>query len=509
MNHRISTLLIACVLMAQAFPTSLRAEFFKIEGISACLQKPKDGAGIYTDQYAAPLPPPPPRTKPAAAVFQPSVVVSLTTHDPIAATNTYVHGYFYDERGQLTRTCTNPAVALPGKQSMPVFFHKEAPAKVFFQIPKELLNTDWKFVAVFGDKDEASAAAYPSTKSPSSFTYPEKKLVETFRPKEVRRPFFVDPLVEYVAKSSLIGAKHPKVTLFLRMPKGITNTADLKGVLVISVIWTGIDVARTQMKRVDMEGDYQGLFKYANDHKLAIIAWGGPGHHWDPSKNYDAMADKAERALDQDLDEVADTWEKGVKELIEKYHIPPKDYLLWGMCRSAQWAHRLCLRKPDYFLGCYMLIPGSFDKPTPEASKVLWCLCTGELYGGYENALKWYKECRALYYPMIFKAYEGLGHSVSNRSSREMAFKFFDFALTQKDARDQYDKMMESRIDRMRYESSGQAQGPWPEVFKHPPYYGDIVNQEVYPSDQVEMIPAGFRTPLPTKELADYWLTGK
>ena len=156
-----------------------------------------------------------------------------------------------------------------------------------------------------------------------------------------------------------------------------------------------------------------------------------------------------------------------------------------------------------------MLIPGSFDKPTPEASKVLWCLCTGELYGGYENALKWYKECRALNYPMIFKAYEGLGHSVSNRSSREMAFKFFDFALTKKDARDQYDKMMGSRIDRMRYESSGQAQGPWPEVFKRPPYYGDIVNQEVYPADQVEMIPAGFRTPLPTKELADFWINGK
>ena len=506
MNLRISTLLAVCVLMLQAFTATLQAEFFKIEGVAACLQKPKDGSAVYQDQYSPPLPR---EMKPVAASFQPSVVVSLTTHDPIAATNTYVHGYFYDEKEQLIRTCTNPAVALADKKSMPVFFNKEAPAKVFFQIPKELLNTDWKFVAVFGDKDEASAAAYPSTKAPSSFTYPEKKLVETFRPKEVRRPFFVDPLVEYVAKSAVPGAKHPNVTLFLRMPKGVTDTGDLKGVLVISVIWTGIDVARVQMKMVDMEGDYQGLFKYANEHQLAIIAWGGPGHHWDPSKNYDAMTNKAERALDQDLDEVADTWEKGVKELIEKYHIPPKDYLLWGMCRSAQWAHRLCLRKPDYFLGCYMLIPGSFDKPTPEASKVLWCLCTGELYGGYENALKWYKECRALNYPMIFKAYEGLGHSVSNRSSREMAFKFFDFALTKKDARDQYDKMMGSRIDRMRYESSGQAQGPWPEVFKRPPYYGDIVNQEVYPADQVEMIPAGFRTPLPTKELADFWINGK
>lgn len=505
MNLRIITQLVACMLMVQVFAPQLHAEFFKIEGVAACLQKPKDGSAVYQDQYAPLLPPPPPGTKPAAAIFQPSVVVSLTTHDPIAATNTYVHGYFYDEKGYLNRTCTNPAVALAGKRSMPVFFNKEAPSKVFFQIPKELLNTDWKFVAVFGDKDEAAAAAYPFTKSPSSFSYPEKKLVETSHPKEVRRPFFVDPLVEYVAKSAVPGAKHPKVTLFLRMPKGVTDTADLKGVLVISVIWTGIDVARVQMKMVDMEGDYQGLFKYANEHQLAIIAWGGPGHHWDPSKNYDAMTNKAERALDQDLDEVADTWEKGVKELIEKYRIPPKDYLLWGMCRSAQWAHRLCLRKPDYFLGCYMLIPGSFDKPTPEASKVLWCLCTGELYGGYENALKWYKECRALNYPMIFKAYEGLGHSVGNRSSREMAFKFFDFALTQKDARDQYDKMMESRIDRMRYESSGQAQGPWPEVFKRPPYYGDIVNQEVYPADQVEMIPAGFRTPLPTKELADFW----
>lgn len=497
-----------CLLALWVVPTS-RAGFFSIQRIEPLLQKPKDGTGVYADQYAPPLLP---GDKPPGPAFQPSVAVLLSTRDPISATNTYVHGYFYDEGGQLTRSCTAPAAAIVArgvKQSVPMFFNKEVPSRVFFQIPKELLNRNWKFVAVFGDKDEATAAAYPLTRSPSSFSYPEKQLVEAFRPKEVQRQIFIDPLVEYVAKSYIVAAKHPKVTLFLKMPKGISDPAKLKGLLVISVIWTGIDVARVQMKKVDMEGDYQGLFKYANDHQLAIIAWGGPGHHWDPTKNHDAMTNKAERALDQDLDEVADTWEKGVKELVAMYHLPSKNYLLWGMCRSAQWAHRLCLRKPDYFLGCYMLIPGSFDKPTPEGSKVLWCLCTGEQYAGYENSLKWYKECRAMNYPIMYKAYVGLGHSVGNKSSREMAFKFFDFALTQKDAREQYDKMQVNRINQMRFQTSGGTLGPWPEAFRNPPYYGDILNQEIYPANQVGMISPGFRTPLPTKVLADFWLTGK
>lgn len=493
----------ALLVLVSLAPNSLHAGFFQIDSVTPILTPPKDGVAVWSDQFA-------PTNKPAIKAFMPALKVSLRPEQNIAAKDVYVRGYFYDQNGTLVRRVDKPSLAGKGSftQSIPGILKNDQINAVFFQFPRELKPIDTHAVIVFGDTNEAVAVTYPEILSESSFNYPEKQLVEDHTLKNIKRKVVVDPLVEYVAKSDVRDAKHPQVTLFLRMPNGVSDPSELQGVLVVCVLWTGLDVARRDMQQPDMAGDYKGLFTYANAHKLAILAWGGPGHHWDPSKNYNAMTQKAERVLDEDLDQVATTWEKGVLEITEKYNLPKKDYLLWGVCRSAQWAQRLCLRKPDYFLATYMLIPGSFDKPTPEASRVIWCLCTGELYGGYQNALKWYKECRTMGYPMLFKAYEGLGHATSGQSLG-MAFKFFDFALTQKTLRDDYDKMMQSRIAQAQLSASGQMDGPWPEIFKHPPYNGDIVNQEVYPADQLELIPEGFRTPLPTKELADYWLNRK
>ena len=291
--------------------------------------------------------------------------------------------------------------------------------------------------------------------------------------------------------------------------KGISSPSDLQGVMSICILYDGIEGTRYHMQQPELDGDYHGLFQYANEHKMAVLAWGGPGRIWDGKKNYNEMDQNAFRNMESRLDDIADTWEKGVLELSEKYGIPKKDFLQWGVCASAQWAHRICLRKPDYFLATYLLIPGSFDQPTPGGSKVLWCFCTGEKYGGYERGLRWYKECREMGYPMIFKAYEGLGHNTQNCQALGMAFKFFDFALTQKALRDQYNAVGQSRVASFQYANAGKDGLSWSPAFQKPLFYGDIVNQEVYPADQMDMIPAGFRTPLPTKELADYWGVNK
>lgn len=481
------------------------AEFFKIESVSAMTAPPRDGISVWYDQQL-------PTNAPAVNGFMPSLEVKLKTEQNIAGKDVYVRGYFYDESGKLLRACPQPSRAgkvRQGGDAMPVIFKKDAMARVFFQIPKELGAMNCHAVIVFGDKDEAVAMTFPQALSESSFDYPEKKLVEDRSPKSVKRKVAVDPLVQYVVRAGNPSAKVREMTLFLRMPDGVSDPSDLQGVLAICMLAGSVDAVKRELQKPEMTGDYDGLFSYANKHKLAMVVWGATSATWDWSRNYNEMTQKAFEGMEGSLNELADLWEKGIVELSEKYSIPQKDYLLWGVCGSAQWAHRLCLRKPDRFLGCYLLIPSSFDKPTPEASKVLWCLCTGELFGGYERAIKWYQECRAMNYPMIFKAFEGLGHNVSNKRSLWMAFKFFDFALTQKSLRDDYERIMSSRIDKMRYEASPQGQGPWSPLFKNPPFYGDIVNQELYPTDQVEMIPAGFRTPLPTKELADYWLTGK
>lgn len=201
---------------------------------------------------------------------------------------------------------------------------------------------------------------------------------------------------------------------------------------------------------------------------------------------------------------MANAWERGVKELAKEYGVPDKDFLLWGACGSAQWAHRLCLRKPEYFLAIGIHIPGSFDKPTVEANKVLWCLTTGELYGGYERAKKFVSECQKLGYPFVFKAIVGLGHA-GHPDATALNFEFFEFALSQKPLRQEFEQTHGSLHHRSELLSRGEALEPWPEIFKSPPFYGDMVNQEIYPADEVDMIPAGFRVPLPSKEIANIW----
>jgi hypothetical protein len=203
---------------------------------------------------------------------------------------------------------------------------------------------------------------------------------------------------------------------------------------------------------------------------------------------------------------VAGAWERGVRELSDKYGIPSKNFLLWGNCGSAQWAARLCLRKPDYFLAVHVHIASSYDKPTPEAAKVLWCLTIGELEGGYERSKRFVAACRELGYPMVYKAIVGLGHA-GHPVATDLGFEFFKFALQQKDKRDALDAANSSNLV-IQTADSGPAQ-PWLEAFKRPPYYGDIVNQELFPSAQVDMIPTGFRIPLPTQELADIWARSK
>jgi hypothetical protein len=178
---------------------------------------------------------------------------------------------------------------------------------------------------------------------------------------------------------------------------------------------------------------------------------------------------------------------------------------LWGLSGSAQYACRLALRKPEYFLAVDAHVPSSFDKPTPEASRILWCLTTGELESGHERSLRFYAQCRALGYPILYKAIVGLGHAASP-IAENLGEKFFAYALTVRDQRLAYDKKQNDPLAQYQMSQASDAPAqPWIESFCQPAFEGDIVNQDMVPYDQADMVPAGFRTPLPTKELADAW----
>lgn len=169
-------------------------------------------------------------------------------------------------------------------------------------------------------------------------------------------------------------------------------------------------------------------------------------------------------------------------------------------CGSAQWAHRLCLRKPEYFQAIYMHVPGSFDVPRQEANRVLWCLTTGELYAGYERANQFVTECRALGFPFIYKAFPEVGHD-KHPDAGPLSFAFFRYALSLCEARNDLDARQKSEAEK----SKGNQRAPWPKDFQEPPLFGDMLNNRVLSISESKRVPPTLLIPLPNKEIADIW----
>ena len=172
MNPRFFTLILACFLFFQVFVPQLHAEFFKIDSVRSVLAVPKDKIGVWHDTKLA--------DRKIDHAFVPCVEVSLHAAENIAAQNLYVRCYFFDKDNKLAKAVADPSPSgdmYNHLKKIPPIIRKDEGARVFFEIPKEVkLNEDWHAVVVYGDKEEATSAAYPMTASASSFDYPERKL---------------------------------------------------------------------------------------------------------------------------------------------------------------------------------------------------------------------------------------------------------------------------------------------------------------------------------------------
>ncbi len=478
--------------------TASSRDFFSIQSVKFLKTPPRDKIGAWKLSD-----PSNPKSK---YLFLPCLEIRCTALENTRSETLIAKAYFYDPSGKLiVRQYPSPS-GIPASRrlyEMPVIFYKDKPDRIFFAIPESVSGTDWKAVVVFGDRQEAVAACYPPSESHFLLDYPEKKLVDARKTRDIARKPAMDPLIEHVVKTR--NPAMPQITLFLRPPKGVSNPDEVRGVLAICILSSGVEKMRRELQKEEMPGDYAGLLSFANKEKLAILAWGSRGL-WNAQMNHDDLVKEEAKEIDKSFDLVAAAWEQGVKELCLNYGIPDRNFLLWGSCGSAQWAHRLCLRKPEYFLAIAIHIPGSFDRPTDAARKVLWCLTTGELYGGYERSKRFVNECQQLGYPIVFKAIPGLGHA-GHPDASALTFEFLRFALTQKDGRIRLDEQSANALaSRTIREESG---GPWPDAFRDAPFYGDCVNQEMFPAAQKEMIPEGFRIPLPTARIAKIWENGK
>lgn len=485
---RIIILLFVCSLpVARA-----ASDFFQIKKLTFLAKEQQDGTGIWVLGD---------KKKKTPDVFVPCLEATLKTESTIRSDGLTMKAYFFDVDDKQVGPALQPEAAfhepkLRGKPyAQPVILYGEKPASIFFRIPKSLLekNAKWSAVVVFGDKKEASAKALPDGLL-LGYDFPERTLVSAAPPPVSRRVPIPEPVIEHAVLTR--NPKQPKITLFLRFPNGIKDASEVKGVLAMCLLANNVGEIRRKLEQKN-PADYGGLFQYADRKGFAILCWGAQTL-WRPDASYDELERETNKELDRGFDEVAAAWERGVGDLHEKYGIPTQGFLLWGVCASAQWAHRLVLRKPDHFLAAYIHIPSSFDKPTPEAAKVMWLLTSGELDGGYQHGIRWYADCREAGYPIIYKAIVNLGHAGSPIADN-LGMKFFDYALTLQAQREEVDKKWKPSP------TGDPVLKPWPEGFRKPEYVGDYLNQEVFAADKKGKIPEILQVPLPTKVISEAW----
>jgi hypothetical protein len=431
----------------------------------------------------------------------PFIAANVSVKEQFKTKDIVLKAYFYDQTLKLIATDATPFASKDVQ--LPVFFPKDKKQRILFAVPDNVVSQDnWSAVVVFGDAKGVDAQAYSSGNQITDYDFPEKNILEDKNGPPIARKTAMDPLIEHVVQTD--NPQQPQITLFMRPPVGITDASQAKGVLCMCLLAGSLDEIKRQLQGMEVGDDLRGILKYAEDHKLIIICWGSR-RLWDPHKNWDDLSTDAAFNTDKGFDQVADAWGNGVKYFVNEYGIPPNGYLLWGMCGSAQYACRLALRKPEYFLAIHVHMPGSFDKPTPEARKILWCLTTGELEFGYKRSLRFYSQCRALGYPMVYKAIMHLGHADSPIAD-DLGEKFFDYALNMRDQRLAYDTSLNNPLTQFQLAQTGGGQmQPWPESFRTPAYVGDAVNQGMVPYEQKDTVPLGFRVPLPNKEIAEAW----
>lgn len=470
-------------------------DFFAIQSVKFVDKPPRKGFAIYQEIIKQD------KTREKGS-FLPFLEVTVRTKARTKANTLYAKAYYYDRSNKLIEKSDRPHPVERGAQEkypMPVFFIKSKAEKLYFAVPEKVLETrDWRAVVVFGDKQAAAADVHPRGLA-SSFDFPERPQVD--KPERVEREAVIDPVIEHVIKTH--NEKQPQITLFMRPPVGMTDITEAEGVLAMCLLAGSVSEIKRSLQELDAKNEVGSVLRFANQHKLVILCWGSRSL-WNPNANWDELSQQINKQMDETFEDVAKAWAKGVEELSRKYGMPDKEFLLWGVCGAGQYAARLALRQPQYFLAIHVHMPGSFDKPTPEANQVLWCLTTGELESGHERSLRFFYACKTLGYPIIYKAIIGLGHA-EHPLADKLGLEFYEYALSLREEKLKFETGMNNSFSNVRKDAIKKPDWPWPESFRNPLFIGDVVNQEIFRFERADMVPAAFQTMLPTRELADTW----
>lgn len=290
-------------------------------------------------------------------------------------------------------------------------------------------------------------------------------------------------LVEHSVKTKL--SRYERLTLFLLPPAD----GKVNGVMCLCLLAKTPEEVRAQLLGTAERNSAHRALAYAAERNLAVVAWGAR-RLWDPSRNWDELPRAEAKKVDADFDLVANAWDAGMGFLVKKHGIPPSGYLMMGSSGAAQYAQRLALRRPERFLAVHVHIASSFDVPVKKGASLLWCVTTGENELGYARSRRFFRAARDKFYPIVYKAYPGLGHEGSAKV-RALGFACFDYALAEY-----------ARATRL---NGGKPAMPdWADIFSSAPSVADVFNQAVYSKFDYQCVPVEFRMLLP-EALCSAW----
>ena len=203
----------------------------------------------------------------------------------------------------------------------------------------------------------------------------------------------------------------------------------VEGVFCLSLLAKHPDDVRAQLKGTSKRRPVDRALDFARERRFAVVAWGAR-RLWDPTRNWDELP------------------------------------------RSE--ANRIDARVP-----------------TKNGASLLWCVTTGENEMGYERSRRFFKAARDLSYPIIYKAYPGLGHEGSAKVT-ELGFTCFEFALAE-------------QAHAVKLNGGKFAKPDWAKIFKSSDYVADVFNQSVYPKADAICVPQEFRMLLPAA-IREAWI---
>lgn len=287
------------------------------------------------------------------------------------------------------------------------------------------------------------------------------------------------------------------ITFVVRMPKSwnpkldkearASNRPSTRGIIA----FCAHDTKEKMIEEITKKAGYQYLIELADRYNLAVVTWSYIGGY-DNEKSYYELERNDFLRISRRMDIIANEWEKGYRRTLSLFNLPKKDAMIYGVSAGAQVVHRIVMRKPQYFSGVFIHVNSSYDMPTKEASKVLWCISTGEFEYGYIAAEHFYKKLLDLDYCVLFKAFENIGHEITD-DVKNFCSSFFEYLITfiPDTTNPNWKKPPIDKFYLVRY----------------PTYIGDYQNQVAYPSELAKSkIPnRKYMVSLPTKQIAEAW----